>query len=121
MNVVLSVQGVFVFVKKKLFFFKFICLNMFCLVCVVILVVVLMMFFLQLVMVVGSSGQDLMVSGNIMVKVIFGKDFSVVKWVVLVEVLVGVVMYMMIKNVKFLVGFVIIFVFIVVGMVVVGF
>ncbi|HGG1713976.1 TPA: type IV conjugative transfer system pilin TraA, partial [Escherichia coli] len=45
---------------------------------------------------------------------------SIVKWVVLAEVLVGAVMYMMTKNVKFLVGFAIISVFIAVGMSVVG-
>lgn len=42
------------------------------------------------------------------------------KWVVLAEVLVGAVMYMMTKNVKFLAGFAIISVFIAVGMAVVG-
>ncbi|WP_370605589.1 type IV conjugative transfer system pilin TraA [Escherichia coli] len=48
------------------------------------------------------------------------KDSSVVKWVVLAEVLVGAVMYMITKNVKFLAGFAIISVFIAVGMAVVG-
>lgn len=62
---------------------------------------VLMMFFPQLAMAAGSSGQDLMASGNTTVKATFGKDSSVVKWVVLAEVLVGAVMYMMTKNVKF--------------------
>lgn len=52
-------------------------------------------------MAAGSSGQDLMASGNTTVKATFGKDSSVVKWVVLAEVLVGAVMYMMTKNVKF--------------------
>ncbi|EFB7592848.1 type IV conjugative transfer system pilin TraA, partial [Escherichia coli] len=68
----------------------------------------------------SSSGQDLMASGNNTVKATFGKDSSVVKWVVLAEVLVGAVMYMMTKNVKFLAGFAIISVFIAVGMAVVG-
>ena len=81
---------------------------------------VLMMFFPQLAMAAGSSGQDLMASGNTTVKATFGKDSSVVKWVVLAEVLVGAVMYMMTKNVKFLAGFAIISVFIAVGMAVVG-
>ncbi len=49
-----------------------------------------------------------MASGNTTVKATFGKDSSVVKWVVLAEVLVGAVMYMMTKNVKFLAGFAII-------------
>ncbi len=68
----------------------------------------------------SSSGQDLMASGNNTVKATFGKDSSIVKWVVLAEVLVGAVMYMMTKNVKFLAGFAIISVFIAVGMAVVG-
>ncbi len=59
---------------------------------------VLMMFFPQLAMAAGSSGQDLMASGNTTVKATFGKDSSVVKWVVLAEVLVGAVMYMMTKT-----------------------
>ncbi len=62
-----------------------------------------MMFFPQLAM--AAQGQDLMASGNTTVKATFGKDSSVVKWVVLAEVLVGAVMYMMTKNVKFLAGF----------------
>lgn len=62
---------------------------------------VLMMFFPQLAMAASSSGQDLMASGNNTVKATFGKDSSIVKWVVLAEVLVGAVMYMMTKNVKF--------------------
>ncbi len=42
-----------------------------------------------------------MAKGNDTVKATFGKDSSIVKWVVLAEVLVGAVMYMMTKNVKF--------------------
>ncbi|EEZ9633302.1 type IV conjugative transfer system pilin TraA [Escherichia coli] len=81
---------------------------------------VLMMFFPQLAMAAGSSGQDLMATGNGTVKATFGKDSSAVKWVILAEVLVGAVMYMMTKNVKFLAGFAILSVFIAVGMAVVG-
>ncbi|KDA76382.1 type IV conjugative transfer system pilin TraA [Escherichia coli 3-073-06_S3_C1] len=55
-----------------------------------------------------------MAKGNDTVKATFGKDSSIVKWVVLAEVLVGAVMYMMTKNV--LVGFAILSVFIAVGM-----
>ncbi|WP_159139783.1 type IV conjugative transfer system pilin TraA, partial [Klebsiella pneumoniae] len=65
----------------------------------------------QLAMAAGSSGQDLRASGNNTVKATFGKDSSIVKWVVLAEVLVGAGMYMMTKNVKFLAGFAIISVF----------
>ena len=111
MNAVLSVQGASAPVKKKSFFSKFTRLNMLRLARAVIPAAVLMMFFPQLAMAASSSGQDLMQSG---------KDSSVVKWVVLAEVLVGAVMYMMTKNVKFLAGFAIISVFIAVGMAVVG-
>lgn len=62
---------------------------------------VLIMFFPQLAMAAGSSGKDLMATGNGTVKATFGKDSSAVKWVILAEVLVGAVMYMMTKNVKF--------------------
>lgn len=100
MNAVLSVQGASAPVKKKSFFSKFTRLNMLRLARAVIPAAVLMMFF-PVAMAAGSSGQDLMASGNTTVKATFGKDSSVVKWVVLAEVLVGAVMYMMTKNVKF--------------------
>ncbi|HBZ2909743.1 TPA: type IV conjugative transfer system pilin TraA, partial [Klebsiella pneumoniae] len=51
----------------------------------------------------------------------FGKDSSVVKWVILAEVLVGAVMYMTTKNLKFLAGFAILSVFVTVGMSVAGY
>ncbi|MBV2295074.1 type IV conjugative transfer system pilin TraA [Escherichia coli] len=120
MNTVLSVQGASAPVKKKSFFSKFTRLNMLRLARAVIPAAVLMMFFPQLAMAAQGAGQDLMASGNTTVKATFGKDSSVVKWVVLAEVLVGAVMYMMTKNVKFLAGFAIISVFIAVGMAVVG-
>ncbi|EJT9573877.1 type IV conjugative transfer system pilin TraA [Escherichia coli] len=131
MNAILSVQGASAPVKKKSFFSKFTRLkkyfsfrpsrlNMLRLARAVIPAAVLMMFFPQLAMAASSSGQDLMQSGNATVKATFGKDSSIVKWVVLAEVLVGAVMYMMTKNVKFLAGFAIISVFIAVGMAVVG-
>ncbi|HDV3227058.1 TPA: type IV conjugative transfer system pilin TraA [Escherichia coli] len=118
MDAVLSVQGASAPVKKKSFFSKFTRLNMLCLLRAVIPAAVLMMFFPQAVLAAG--GQDLMQSGNGTVKATFGKDSSIVKWVVLAEVLVGAVMYMMTKNVKFLAGFAIISVFIAIGMTVVG-
>ena len=112
MDAVLSVQGASAPVKKKSFFSKFTRLNMLRLARAVIPAAVLMMFFPQLAMAASSSGQDLMASGNNTVKATFGKDSSIVKWIVLAEVLVGAVMYMMTKNVKFLAGFAIISVFI---------
>ncbi len=66
---------------------------------------VLMMFFPQLALAAQGAGQDLMAGGNATVKATFGKDSSAVKWVILAEVLVGAIMYMMTKNVKFLAGF----------------
>ena len=113
MDAFLSVQGASAPVKKKSFFSKFTRLNMLRLVRAVIPVAVLMMLFPELAMAAGKG--DLMAKGNDT-----GKDSSIVKWVVLAEVLVGAVMYMMTKNVKFLVGFAIISVFIAVGMSVVG-
>lgn len=64
MNAVLSVQGASAPVKKKSFFSKFTRLNMLRLARAVIPAAVLMMFFPQLAMAAGSSGQDLMASGN---------------------------------------------------------
>lgn len=64
MDAVLSVQGVSAPVKKKSFFSKFTRLNMLRLARAVIPAAVLMMFFPQLAMAAGSSGQDLMASGN---------------------------------------------------------
>ncbi|HAI8115261.1 TPA: type IV conjugative transfer system pilin TraA [Escherichia coli] len=120
MNTVLSVQGASAPVKKKSFFSKFTRLNMLRLVRAVIPVAVLMMLFPELAMAAGK-GTDLMAKGQETVKATFGKNSSIVKWVVLAEVLVGAVMYMMTKNVKFLVGFAILSVFIAVGMSVAGF
>lgn len=120
MNTVLSVQGASAPVEKKSFFSKFTRLNMLRLVRAVIPVAVLMMLFPELAMATGK-GTDLMAKGQETVKATFGKDSSIVKWVVLAEVLVGAVMYMMTKNVKFLVGFAILSVFIAVGMSVAGF
>ncbi len=120
MDAVLSVQGASAPVKKKSFFSKFTRLNMLRLVRAAIPAAVFMMFFPQLAMAASGKGTDLMASGNNTVKATFGKDSSIVKWVILVEVLVGAVMYMMTKNVKFLPGFAIISVFIAVGMAVVG-
>ncbi|MDH4792799.1 type IV conjugative transfer system pilin TraA [Escherichia coli] len=72
MNAVLSVQGASAPVKKKSFFSKFTRLNMLRLARAVIPAAVLMMFFPQLAMAAGSSGQDLMASGNTTVKATFG-------------------------------------------------
>ena len=69
----------------------------------------------------ATTGTDLMKSGDGTVKATFGKGSSVVKWVILAEVIVGGIMYMMTKNVKFLAGFAILSVFVTVGMSVAGY
>ncbi|MGE0968595.1 type IV conjugative transfer system pilin TraA (plasmid) [Klebsiella sp. WOUb02] len=68
-----------------------------------------------------TTTTDLMKSGDTTVKGTFGKSSSVVKWVVLAEVVAGAIMYMMTKNVKFLFGFAIISTFISIGMAVAGY
>lgn len=68
-----------------------------------------------------TTGTDLMKSGDATVKSTFGKSSSVVKWVILAEVIVGAVMYMTTKNIKFLAGFAILSVFVTVGMSVAGY
>ncbi|EFS5057050.1 type IV conjugative transfer system pilin TraA [Salmonella enterica] len=119
MSAVLGVQDTSVSVNKKSFFSKFTRLGLLNIVRAAIPAAVLLFFFPQLAM-AGGGATDLMASGNTTVKATFGKDSSAVKWVILAEVLVGAVMYMMTKNVKFLAGFAIISVFIAVGMAVVG-
>ncbi|MCS3434222.1 type IV conjugative transfer system pilin TraA [Klebsiella sp. BIGb0407] len=68
-----------------------------------------------------TTATDLMKSGDTTVKGTFGKGSSVVKWVVLAEVVAGSIMYMMTKNVKFLFGFAIVSTFITIGMSVAGY
>lgn len=68
-----------------------------------------------------TTATDLMKSGDATVKGTFGKQSSVVKWVVLAEVVAGGIMYMMTKNMKFLFGFAIISTFITIGMSVAGY
>ncbi|MEN3262852.1 type IV conjugative transfer system pilin TraA [Sodalis endosymbiont of Spalangia cameroni] len=70
---------------------------------------------------IALAGKDLMAGGNETVKATFGSGSSVVKWVVLAEVIVGAIMYMMTKNIKFLAGFAILSVFIAIGMGVAGY
>ncbi len=69
----------------------------------------------------ATGGKDLMASGKDTVKKTFGSDSTVLGWVILAEVIVGGVMYMMTKNVKFLFGFAILIVFTTVGMNVAGY
>lgn len=83
-------------------------------------VAVLAAFFPEVAMAAGA-GTDLMKTGDASVKATFGSGSSVVKWVVLAEVLVGGIMYMTTKNIKFLAGFAILSVFIAIGMSVAGY
>ncbi|PEH74456.1 type IV conjugative transfer system pilin TraA [Edwardsiella tarda] len=69
----------------------------------------------------SSGGKDLLASGDATVGKTFGSGSSVVKWVILAEVIVGALMYMMTKNIKFLAGFAILSVFINIGMTVAGY
>ena len=78
-------------------------------------------FFPDAAMATTTTATDLMKSGDATVKGTFGKSSSVVKWVVLAEVVAGGIMYMMTKNVKFLFGFAIISTFITIGMSVAGY
>lgn len=77
-------------------------------------------FFPEVAMATANTS-DLMKTGDATVKGTFGKSSSVVKWVVLAEVIAGGIMYMMTKNVKFLFGFAIISTFITIGMSVAGY
>jgi type IV conjugative transfer system pilin TraA len=69
----------------------------------------------------GGDGTDLLQPGDATVGATFGSKSSAVKWVILAEVMVGAVMYMTTKNLKFLSGFIIISVLISVGMKVAGY
>lgn len=86
---------------------------------VILPVAVLSLFFSEAAMATG--GKDLMAAGKDTVKKTFGSDSTVIGWVILAEVIVGGVMYLMTKNVKFLFGFAILCVFVNVGMGVAGY
>lgn len=84
-------------------------------------VVALAAFFPEMALASSTKSKDLMAAGNETVKDTFGKDSSVVKWVILAEVIVGAIMYMTTKNIKFLAGFAILSVFVTIGMSVAGY
>ena len=84
-------------------------------------VVVLAAFFPEMAIAGAAGGRDLMSTGDATVGKTFGSTSSIVKWVILSEVIVGGIMYMMTKNVKFLAGFAILSVFIAIGMSVAGY
>lgn len=71
--------------------------------------------------VVFATGTDLMVGGNASVAATFGSKSSIVKWIILAEVLVGATLYMATKNLKYLSGFAIVSIVISVGMKVAGY
>lgn len=121
MNAVLAVQGTAVSEPKKSSFFSrvFNKKNALKMSKAVLPVAALGAFFPEVAMATATT--DLMKSGDATVKGTFGKSSSVVKWIVLAEVLVGGVMYMTTKNIKFLAGFAILSVFITVGMAAAGY
>ena len=80
---------------------------------------VLASFFPELALAAG--GKDMLQSGDADVKATAGSGSTMVKWIVLVEVLVGAVMYMATKNLKYLSGFIVVSVLIAVGMKVAGY
>lgn len=120
MNAVLSVQDTVVSEETKPSFLSrvFNKKNALKMTKAVVPVAALASFFPDLAM---ATTTDLMKSGDTTVKGTFGKSSSVVKWVVLAEVIVGAIMYMTTKNIKFLAGFAILSVFISVGMTVAGY
>lgn len=69
----------------------------------------------------ATAGTDLMVGGNASVAATFGSKSSIVKWIILAEVLVGATLYMATKNLKYLSGFAIVSIVISVGMKVAGY
>ena len=117
MNTVLAVQGSAVAVEKKTSKFSriFTKKNALKAIKAVLPVAILAAAFPQAAL-ATSTGNDLMASGDGTVKATFGKGSSVVKWVILAEVIVGGIMYMMTKNVKFLAGFAILSVFVTVDL-----
>ncbi|MCP9269138.1 type IV conjugative transfer system pilin TraA [Xenorhabdus sp. XENO-1] len=87
----------------------------------VVLPVAALAFFFPEIATAAAGGKDLMASGDDTVGKTFGSESSIVKWVVLAEVIVGGIMYMTTKNIKFLAGFAILSVFLAVGMSVAGY
>lgn len=114
MNTCLSVPGTAVPVQKKSVFNK---KNMIKAAKAILPVAALAMFAPDAM----ATSNDLMASGDATVKGTFGKDSKAIKWVILAEVLVGAIMYMTTKNIKFLAGFAILSVFVTVGMSVAGY
>ncbi|MEC6197843.1 conjugal transfer pilin subunit TraA [Klebsiella variicola] len=109
MNAVLSVQGSAVSEKNKPSFLSHVFNKKKALkVAKVVLPVAAVATFFPDAAMATTTATDLMKSGDATVKGTFGKSSSVVKWVVLAEVVAGGIMYMMTKNVKFLFGFAII-------------
>ncbi len=122
MNAVLSVQGSAVSEKNKPSFLSHVFNKKKALkVAKVALPVAAVAAFFPDAAMATTTATDLMKSGDATVKGTFGKSSSVVKWVVLAEVVAGGIMYMMTKNVKFLFGFAIISTFITIGMSVAGY
>ncbi|MFE8665864.1 type IV conjugative transfer system pilin TraA [Serratia nevei] len=81
---------------------------------------VLASFFPEVALAAGG-GKDMLQSGDADVKATAGSGSTMVRWIIAAEVLVGAVMYMATKNLKYLSGFIVISVLITVGMKVAGY
>lgn len=81
---------------------------------------VLASFFPEVALAAGG-GKDMLQSGDADVKATAGSGSTMVRWIIVTEVLVGAVMYMATKNLKYLSGFIVVSVLIAVGMKVAGY
>ncbi|MDY0768538.1 MULTISPECIES: type IV conjugative transfer system pilin TraA [Serratia] len=82
---------------------------------------VLASFFPEVALAAGAGGKDMLKSGDADVKATAGSGSTMVRWIIVTEVLVGAVMYMATKNLKYLSGFIVVSVLIAVGMKVAGY
>ncbi|NCG53643.1 type IV conjugative transfer system pilin TraA [Serratia fonticola] len=81
---------------------------------------VLAAFFPQLALAAGS-GTDLLQSGDADVKATIGSNSVAMKWLIAIEVVVGTVLYIATKNLKYLSGFIVVSILLAVGFRVAGF
>ncbi|PVZ84219.1 type IV conjugative transfer system pilin TraA [Serratia sp. S1B] len=81
-------------------------------------VVVLTAFFPQLA---AAAGTDLLQTGDADVKATIGSNSVAMKWLIAIEVVVGTVLYIATKNLKYLSGFIVVSILLAVGFRVAGF
>ncbi|WP_199635049.1 type IV conjugative transfer system pilin TraA (plasmid) [Serratia sp. PAMC26656] len=83
---------------------------------------VLASFFPDVALAAGAgAGKDMLKAGDADVKATAGSGSTLVKWIILGEVLVGGVMYLATKNLKYLGGFIVLSILFTVGMKVAGY